>query len=256
MPLLLGMSVGLVAVTKLNNERDFWQKHLVFPLLAFIPLLSILELSSIDLWLADALYTWEGGAWGLKKNWLVYGIMHHDGKQLIYLVGFVALLLAGSSRKVTALRPFRGSIFYLLICMAIIPTGIAFVKHFSQVPCPWSLVNYGANRIYQHNLSYPLGFGRGEHCFPSGHASGGYAVLALYFAAYPHVTKNAWRFLLPGILLGTSFGLAQQLRGAHFLSHDLWTAFFCWFLSLLIFSLFRSRSGKLPQVRSFTNETC
>jgi len=116
-------------------------------------------------------------------------------------------------------------------------------------------MNYGATRIYGHNLSYPLGPGRGGHCFPSGHASGGFALLALYFAAYPHVTKNAWRFLLPGILLGTSFGLAQQLRGAHFLSHDVWTAFLCWFMSLLIFSLFQGRSWHMHHLRGATNET-
>jgi hypothetical protein len=32
--------------------------------------------------------------------------------------------------------------------------------------------------------------------------------------------------------MGVVFGATQQLRGAHFLSHDLWTAAICWFNSL------------------------
>lgn len=29
-------------------------------------------------------------------------------------------------------------------------------------------------------------------------------------------------------MLGLTFGITQQLRGAHFLSHDLWSAALCW----------------------------
>lgn len=35
------------------------------------------------------------------------------------------------------------------------------------------------------------------------------------------------------------FGAAQQLRGAHFLSHDLWTLATCWTVSLLLFLVVR-----------------
>ena len=30
------------------------------------------------------------------------------------------------------------------------------------------------------------------------------------------------------LLAGFSLGLAQQVRGAHFMSHTLWTAWLCW----------------------------
>ena len=38
--------------------------------------------------------------------------------------------------------------------------------------------------------------------------------------------------IVPGLVDGTGFGVAQQLRGAHFLSHDLWTAAICWFTAV------------------------
>ena len=40
-------------------------------------------------------------------------------------------------------------------------------------------------------------------------------------------------------LIGTVFALGQQARGAHFLSHDLWTLAICWFGSVVLFLLMR-----------------
>ena len=49
--------------------------------------------------------------------------------------------------------------------------------------------------------------------------------------------------LIPGLVIGISFGLAQQLRGAHFLSHDVWSAAICWFGALFLLKL---TSGLVP----------
>jgi membrane-associated PAP2 superfamily phosphatase len=77
----------------------------------------------------------------------------------------------------------------------------------------------------------------GDNCFPAGHASGGYAWLAFYFLGV--YKQSAWRWVGLGFALsiGLIFGVSQQLRGAHFITHDLWTLGICWFFSLLIFKL-------------------
>lgn len=223
---------------------------MVVPTAVFVPLALLFESSSLDLWLATALYEWEGNAWSLRDNWLTYAIMHDGGNALIYAFSMLVLFLAIGSRWITALYPWKKSFFYLFTCMAVIPTVIVLLKHFSGVPCPWVLQDFGASRMYQHNLAYPLGSGLGGHCFPSGHASAGFALLSLYFAAYPQAHKKPWLFLLPGMVLGTSFGLAQQLRGAHFLSHDLWSAFLCWMLALLVFGLVEGMVRPLAPFRT------
>jgi membrane-associated PAP2 superfamily phosphatase len=38
-----------------------------------------------------------------------------------------------------------------------------------------------------------------------------------------------------GLGLGLLFGFAQQLRGAHFLSHDLWTLGIAWSAALTLY---------------------
>jgi membrane-associated PAP2 superfamily phosphatase len=44
--------------------------------------------------------------------------------------------------------------------------------------------------------------------------------------------------------LGGVFGLAQQLRGAHFLSHDVWTLMICWLIALALYLPMLGRGGE------------
>ncbi|MCL7421426.1 MAG: hypothetical protein M8364_11040 [Methylobacter sp.] len=41
-----------------------------------------------------------------------------------------------------------------------------------------------------------------------------------------------------GLGLGMVYGIAQQMRGAHFLTHDLFALAVCWFSSFVLFMLF------------------
>ena len=48
--------------------------------------------------------------------------------------------------------------------------------------------------------------------------------------------------LAAGVLLGLTFGVAQQARGAHFASHDLSSAFLAWIIPLTLYVfVFRTR---------------
>jgi len=127
--------------------------------------------------------------------------------------------------------------------MALLPASIAWSKRLSPVACPWDLARYGGDSTYLRTFEYSFGLADAGHCFPAGHASGGFALLALYFAAYLYARRPAL-FLLPGLLVGTVFALGQQARGAHFLSHDLWSLSLCWFGALGLFLLFRP--GRWP----------
>src|SRR5690606_12799694 len=65
-------------------------------------------------------------------------------------------------------------------------------------------------------------------CFPAGHAGSGYAWVALFFFMREVRPQWRWPALLIALALGAVFGVAQQLRGAHFLSHDLWSLAISW----------------------------
>lgn len=218
--------------------RLFWVTHGAVPFCIAVVLLWALEHSALDLWFADRWFAWEGGWWALRNHWVTIDLIHHHGKQLIIsiAVSVIALLLLGLHFEAPA--RWRRPLAYLLICLLLIPAGIAFGKRFSTVPCPWDLARYGGSLVYQHSLEYAPAYRQGGHCFPSGHASGGFALLAVYFAGIGRVRRPAW-LLLPGVVIGGIFALGQQARGAHFLSHDLWTLSICWFGALWVFALYR-----------------
>jgi membrane-associated PAP2 superfamily phosphatase len=221
-----------------SYDAGFWIRHALIPLLFFLPAMWLFEASGLDLWIADQLFRLEGNAWSLRDGWFTYYIMHHWGKRVVLGLGVIILACAIAGNWNKRLRPFRSSLWYLAITITLVPSLIAASKRFSAVPCPWDLQRYGAEFIYHHSLSYPIGLTDVGHCFPSGHSSGGFALVALYFAAWPHFPAHRFWFLAPALLVGFMFGFAQQLRGAHFLSHDLWTAAVCWYGALLVLFIY------------------
>jgi membrane-associated PAP2 superfamily phosphatase len=228
-------------------DRNFWIYHLVLPLVAAILVLASLERTGVDLWLADRWYAFEGYHWALRNHWLVNQVIHRDGKELLAGLGLALAITLAASYRLPRLQNWRRPIAYLLTCMVVLPALIAGFKHFSSAPCPWDLVRYGGGLPYHHSLSYFFGAAGTGHCFPAGHASGGFALLALYFATYFYARYPAI-YLLPGLLIGFTFAFGQEARGAHFISHDLWTLSLCWFGALGLFILFKPGGWKQPAV--------
>ncbi|MFT5140469.1 MAG: membrane-associated PAP2 superfamily phosphatase, partial [Rhodothermales bacterium] len=177
----------------------------------------MMEISSIDLWLADRWYAIEGGDWSLRNHWLTYDVIHHHGKQMIiaFALGLIAVLL--TSFKVGHLRIWRQPVAYVLTSIVLLPSLAASLKKINTVVCPAELMRYGGELAYRHNFEYEFTLDAAGHCFPSGHASGGFALIALYFASLGY-SNRPWRFALPGIFIGIIFALGQQARGQHFLS--------------------------------------
>jgi membrane-associated PAP2 superfamily phosphatase len=219
-------------------DRNFWIVHLVLPLAVAILVLSSLERSGADLWLADRWYAFEGYRWALRDHWLVSQVIHHDGREMLAGLGMVLAIVLVLSHRLPRMQNWRRPVAYLLTCMVVLPALIAGFKHFSSAPCPWDLLRYGGRLPYHPSLSYFFGSTGTGHCFPAGHASGGFALLALYFAAYLY-TRYPAIYLLPGFLVGFTFAFGQEARGAHFISHDLWTLSLCWFGALGLFVLFQ-----------------
>jgi len=218
--------------------RSFWTIHLVLPLAVSALVLISLERTAADLWLADRWYAFEGYHWALRDHWLVKQVIHQDGREMLAGLGLVLAGLLTLSYRLPRLRNWRRPLAYLLTCMAVLPALIALLKHFSPAPCPWDVVRYGGGLPYHHSLSYFFAGTGAGHCFPAGHASGGFALLALYFAAYLYARSPAV-YLLPGFVVGFTFAFGQEARGAHFISHDLWALSLCWFGALGLFFLFR-----------------
>ena len=115
---------------------------------------------------------------------------------------------------------------------------IQLLKHYSPTSCPWDMRAFGGHA--QHlphwrQLLLRWSDGGGGHCFPAGSASSGFAFIAAYPFLRSHAPRLAKQWLLGFGLAGLVLGLAQQMRGAHFMSHTLWTAWLCWSCGMALF---------------------
>ena len=223
--------------------RGFLASHFALPLAATLLASLLLMRTGGDRWLADALFRMEGGHWALREHWLTSGVIHRGGKWASALAALAMLGLYGHALKRAHWASLRWPLAYLLLATVLGSGTVSLLKSATGVDCPWDLLRYGGTRVPPGMFDLRLaGLSRGA-CFPAGHASAGYAWVALYFTALLWRPRWRWHGLAIGLAAGLVFGIGQQLRGAHFLSHDLWSLAVCWFLSLGLFCLFIAHAG-------------
>lgn len=192
----------------------------------------LVDISGFDLWLAKQMYHLEGGEWAWRYSYLTETVLHRGVRKALVLATVVLLLTAIASHWVQRIRHLQRWFWYLVLCFITTPLVVAIAKQLTHMDCPWDVLQLGGQYPYLHLLQAHPGTWRYGHCFPAAHASGGYALIALYFFLAAHFPR--WRFagLAFALIIGLINGFTQQLRGAHFLSHDLWTIAIAWFVSV------------------------
>jgi membrane-associated PAP2 superfamily phosphatase len=203
-------------------------------LLTLLPLLAW-DASGVDLPLSRLFGNAAGFAW--RDHWLLSTVLHDGaawaGRGLFVLLGVNVLRplpLIGALPRAQRLR------WWLItgLCALL----IALLKRFSLVSCPWSLAEFGGSAGWIPHLSPAAWWGTGEggpgRCFPAGHVSNAFAFVAGAMALRAVSARAARRWLWAVCALGLLLGLTQLVRGAHFASHGLWTAWLCFSLSALL----------------------
>jgi membrane-associated PAP2 superfamily phosphatase len=194
----------------------------LLPALTLLTLALFAKLSGLDLWVADRFADGvHGFPWA--HHWLTEKLLHDGGAWLIRIYALGLLLLA-----VLRSGPVRRAAIYLLTALALTTGSVALIKHAVDKDCPWSLDRYGGQ---QPTLLLVYGSVSGKkpgHCFPGGHSSGGFSLMALYFVARRWRPRAANKVLAVTVAVGLGFALTQWARGAHFVSHDLTTAAIAW----------------------------
>lgn len=223
------------------DRFSFSVTHGWLPLAAFLLLTGALFLSNGDAWWADRLFAWEGHRWALKSAFVTEALIHKAGRLLSIVAWLCATVAWLWTLKKGRFAHLHRPIAYLVVSVLVATMLVSWVKSWSNMDCPWDLLRYGGDRPYVALLQLrPIGLGRGR-CFPAGHASAGYAWMSLYFFFLAVRPQWKWWGLAVSVGAGLLFGFSQQLRGAHFLSHDVWTSAICWMTAFGLFVMFFPR---------------
>jgi membrane-associated PAP2 superfamily phosphatase len=79
-------------------------------------------------------------------------------------------------------------------------------------------------------------------CWPGGHASGGFTMLALYFVARRYRWRYSKAIMYGSLTLGFIYGTTRVLQGWHYMSHTFWAGIFVWLACLLTALAFYGRA--------------
>ena len=218
----------------LESHKFFLKNSLLLGILFLILLFMFPVGCAIDMQL---IHPWidSAGNFPLKNNWFLVEINHKLIKHLV--IGFFVIILLSwiASFKFDQLKAFKWQLGYLFWVSVLSTVLIGLLKSHSAHACPWSMTESTAFG-YVWDFSATQG-----HCFPGGHASTGFSLLTGFFVFRKSNPKIAYFFLCLGLVLGFITGWGQMMRGAHFLSHNLWTGWIIYTFNLLVYRIFYNK---------------
>ncbi|HOV96699.1 MAG TPA: phosphatase PAP2 family protein [Thermomonas sp.] len=211
--------------------RQFYLRHLCLLLVSGLGLLLLFHHTALDVWLADRWYDPQRGIWPLRDAWWTRTVVHQWLRYVLNLTALFCLWKAWALRRSTQARRWR----LVAVASLVVPLLIGIGKRLSPMHCPWDIDRYGGVAPYADAYAAlsaqltPPG-----HCFPAGFVSAGSWLLAFALFFYPARPRASIAAGLLAVALSLFLGLIQQMRGAHFLSHVLWSLWLSWAIVLAL----------------------
>lgn len=207
--------------------------HLSVPFIVIV-FAMLSEYSGIDLWLAGNFYDASTGTWPYQSSFITSNVLHTGGRNFIVFCALINLLAIFASFVDSRLAPYRKHLMFMFIAALSGPLLVGLLKNSTYIYTPWDLQFFGGDKPYIRIFDVVSADASVGHAFPGGHSSGGFAYISAFFALSAMGSKYRYYGWYVPIFCGLVFAATQEIRGAHFLSHDLFSFAICW---LVAFSL-------------------
>lgn len=225
-----------------ERAEDSWPsvgvplRWVAVPAVLAIALVMLTATTDFDRALTRLAFDAPSAGFPLRTNFWLDVVMHHWARYAVASLGCIVAAGLVLSFVLPSLRPQRRLLLFLMLALALAPLSVTIVKATSVRHCPWDVDEFGGFVPYTRLFEPPTPGVDPGRCFPAGHASTGFALLAFYFAAYAKRMRSTARVLLAiGITTGLALGFGRLLQGAHFLSHVLWSGLLCWLVMVMIY---------------------
>ncbi len=196
--------------------------------------------TDIDILLQNYFYDAANRQWMInpEKHKQLSLVFYKGLKNILIASGIFSLLYLTCSFRYEKLRKYQKQTLMFLLSIIFVPLIVAGAKYITNVYCPYQLDIYNGNYPFVRIIAdYPENFIQPKpgRCFPAGHATAGFAFMALFYCF--HKTRYKIAGLLLGITLGWTAGIYQMMRGQHFLSHTLFSMIASFMVIMLINTL-------------------
>ncbi len=191
--------------------------------------------SSFDPLLQDNFYNFQTHMWIVDETLQPYKFIFYDGiKRALLIVGaiFIFVYIYASYKK--KLLSYQKGLLIVIIASILVPVVVGGLKKSTNMPCPHAEIRYNGEmpRTAVWECYTPeFAVKKDRACWPAGHASGGFALLSLYFLF--HSRRNKILALMTAMSIGWSMGMYKMLVGDHFFSHTVITMLIAWLIVLL-----------------------
>lgn len=209
--------------------RQFYRNQLLLLVVTGLCLALLFHFTSLDVQLEDRWHSATGTAWPLRDAWWTSTVMHTWLRYVLNIAALVCFWQAWQRRRDTDALRWRA----VAISALAVPLLVGIGKRLSPMHCPWDIDRYGGYAPYYDPFAALLThIPQPGHCFPAGFVSAGSWLLAFVLFFYPARKRVSLLVGLGATALILAMGLVQQMRGAHFLSHVLWTLWLSWAIVL------------------------
>lgn len=194
--------------------------------------------NALDLQLEARYYDPASQGFPWRHAWVTEILVHRDLTGVLIACGVGVWLLALAMKFChwvpRSLRGHQRRWWLLAWSLLAVPLLIDSLRHFSIMHCPWDIAGLGGTAPYVGLLSRTTAGVHPGHCFPAAAVTSGSWLLAFALLWYPE--RKLRSALLAAMTLAIAFGIGwvQQMRGAHFLSHTLWSLWISWAVIVLL----------------------
>jgi len=184
----------------------------------------------------------------LVNHWLLKTVLHDSARTVSAVAALAVSGLAGLAwlaPKLGRMSGRRRELLFASVGAVAAATLVATLKRFSTHACPWDLTDFGGLATYRQLFAAPWSLHAVGGCLPAAHPLTGYGWLGVGFVLYPTARNRARQAWCLAFAAGTACGFVQVMRGAHFLSHVLWSSWLVWALNVAILAAWATREHDL-----------
>jgi membrane-associated PAP2 superfamily phosphatase len=220
-------------------------KQIIITAILLIAVIALFQFTDLDIFVQNFFYNFETKNWLINKDEPILKFFFYDGiKNLLILFALAILFSLLFLRKRSFVQEYKKGLIIVLLAAIFVPVIIGSLKAITNTPCPCNIVNFNGKypdiKVFD---SYPRDFIQTSKakCWPAGHASGGFALMALFFLFKTPINQK--RALITALVMAWSMGTYKMLLGDHFLSHTIITMIMAWLIILIIvkFTQFKQR---------------
>jgi len=218
--------------------QETMNKYIIITAILLVAVILLFELTNLDNIIQKSFYNFSDKTWILSEDDILLDRIFYSGfKKLFITFSLIVFFITIFIKQFSIFKAYKKGLIILSLSLIFVPS-LGLLKNITNMPCPFNVIEFGGKypevKLFE---SYPKDLTpiTTLKCYPAGHATMGFSLMALYFLFKTQRNRNI--ALGIGITIGVLTGGYKILIGDHFLSHTLVTMLAAWLIILLIVKL-------------------